>query len=640
MKFRFLTHPVFIIFLVLIIDQFSKIWVKTTMYLGQEFPVFDNWFFIHFTENPGMAFGMEFGGEYGKLALSLFRIVAVSAIGYVLFTLPKDTPKGLKVCGALVLAGASEMSPDIDLKHSFFGKHKREAGVAKTLVKEEKREKHFETGFVRGDIRETKSGPKLQRLTPKKLGLTEEILEEDLRDDNLVSPDLEENTDEIEELEDFSEEIAPRRSLSHRNLTEEEITHQPTRSGFSFVGIIHKIKSMFHLPFKTNVHKKLPLGKLLIIPVILIALCLAYLFLVKATVTIFVEPRISENVTEVIADSKATTFDEAKKIIPATTTEVTVSGSGKDVASGTKQIGDPAKGRVVIYNLTDGRVSFSQGSVLTATGGKKFTLDTSVQIASQSSSVGADYQEVKTPGKTDSIGVTASVVGPESNLLAGTEMLLGNYNKSQVVARVEEALSGGTSKNVTVVTSDDQKKLKAKVTDELKTKAEEEIQKKLPSDSKIVAEAISAIDGKYTFNKDVNDVANEFSLQASIKFKGTSYSEPDLRTIVSKLVQTTIPEGFEMNLQDAQTQADIVKVDPKNGTLTFKAKFIAKLLPKYDIDKLKEEIKGLTTSGAAEKIGVLENAIGSEIKFSPSIPAQIAVLPFLPQNITIIVTPK
>ncbi|MCB0381326.1 MAG: signal peptidase II, partial [Flavobacteriales bacterium] len=45
-------------------------------------------------------------GDYGKLALSLFRIVAVSAIGYVLFTLPKETPKGLKICGALVLAGA------------------------------------------------------------------------------------------------------------------------------------------------------------------------------------------------------------------------------------------------------------------------------------------------------------------------------------------------------------------------------------------------------------------------------------------------------------------------------------------------------------------------------------------------------
>ncbi|MCC7332400.1 MAG: lipoprotein signal peptidase [Flavobacteriales bacterium] len=103
---KFISHPIFIIVSVLLIDQWSKILVKTTMYLGQEFPVLGNWFFIHFTENPGMAFGMEFGGEYGKLFLSLFRIVAVSAIGYVLFTLPQNTPKGLKICGSFVLAGA------------------------------------------------------------------------------------------------------------------------------------------------------------------------------------------------------------------------------------------------------------------------------------------------------------------------------------------------------------------------------------------------------------------------------------------------------------------------------------------------------------------------------------------------------
>jgi signal peptidase II len=101
-----LSKPLVIIFLVLFVDQFLKIWIKTTMYLGQEFPVLGNWFYIHFTENPGMAFGMEFGGEWGKLALSLFRIVAVSGIAYVLFTLPKTTPKGLKVCGSLILAGA------------------------------------------------------------------------------------------------------------------------------------------------------------------------------------------------------------------------------------------------------------------------------------------------------------------------------------------------------------------------------------------------------------------------------------------------------------------------------------------------------------------------------------------------------
>ena len=56
-----------IIFLVLLFDQIVKVWVKTHMYLGEEFSVFGNWFLIHFTENPGMAFGMEFGGGYGKL---------------------------------------------------------------------------------------------------------------------------------------------------------------------------------------------------------------------------------------------------------------------------------------------------------------------------------------------------------------------------------------------------------------------------------------------------------------------------------------------------------------------------------------------------------------------------------------------
>lgn len=67
------------IFAVLFIDQASKIWVKTHMQLNEEFPIFgQSWARIHFIENDGMAFGLSFGGDYGKLFLSLFRIVAVS----------------------------------------------------------------------------------------------------------------------------------------------------------------------------------------------------------------------------------------------------------------------------------------------------------------------------------------------------------------------------------------------------------------------------------------------------------------------------------------------------------------------------------------------------------------------------------
>lgn len=101
------TKPLFLIILILLADQISKTWIKTNMYLGQEYKILGDWFIIHFTENNGMAFGLEFGGEFGKLALSLFRIVAVGGIGYGLFYMIKHKyHRGLILNVSLIFAGA------------------------------------------------------------------------------------------------------------------------------------------------------------------------------------------------------------------------------------------------------------------------------------------------------------------------------------------------------------------------------------------------------------------------------------------------------------------------------------------------------------------------------------------------------
>jgi signal peptidase II len=102
-----LKKPLLIILFVLIADQALKFWIKTHMTLGQEFHVMGNWFIIHFTENEGMAFGITFGGETGKLMLSIFRIIAIIIIAIYLFRLRKKDPHpGLIVSFSLILAGA------------------------------------------------------------------------------------------------------------------------------------------------------------------------------------------------------------------------------------------------------------------------------------------------------------------------------------------------------------------------------------------------------------------------------------------------------------------------------------------------------------------------------------------------------
>lgn len=98
---------ILLIALVLLIDQVLKLWIKTHMTLGQEFSVFGNWFLIHFTENNGMAFGIEFWGKYGKLFLSLFRIVAVIGIGFFIrYLIKHKAPVGLVMGVSLIFAGA------------------------------------------------------------------------------------------------------------------------------------------------------------------------------------------------------------------------------------------------------------------------------------------------------------------------------------------------------------------------------------------------------------------------------------------------------------------------------------------------------------------------------------------------------
>jgi len=470
-------------------------------------------------------------------------------------------------------------------------------------------------GFVQGDVMEKQEAPEL------------------VEDSGELPKELDSEPDEQsseETSEDFSERRtatpqdsvvmrSPDQALVTSNFADSEEEFLPAPKKSRFPGFSIGLPSLW-----------------LLIPILLIAgLVAGYLFFVKANVTIFVEPRVLEKDAQVTADPTVKEVDEVGKKIPGRIVEVNVSDSAKAPTTGKKQIGDPAKGTVTLYNKTYNSKTFSKGTVLTSSGGLKFTLDSPITVASQSAA-----DEGISFGKSSG-DVTASAIGADSNLPSGSELTISSESTTSFSAKSEGNFSGGTSKDVTVVTDSDQKKLLASLAASLRGKAVEELQKKMAdqADLKILEEALSEDITKKTYSKNINDQASELTLNMTIHYRGTAYLDSDLKSIVSKLVETNIPGDFELNLAETETQADVSKLE-KDGTLIFLARFKAKLTPKLDVTKIKSLIKGRTIAEATEIMKAYENVLDSEVKITPSLPARVARLPFIDQNINIEVSLK
>lgn len=96
-----------IIALIVIADQVLKIYVKTHFHAGESYSVLGNWFQLYFIENEGMAYGWKFGGEFGKMALTLFRLGAVIfGVFYIRKIIEKKYNRGFIICVGLIFAGA------------------------------------------------------------------------------------------------------------------------------------------------------------------------------------------------------------------------------------------------------------------------------------------------------------------------------------------------------------------------------------------------------------------------------------------------------------------------------------------------------------------------------------------------------
>lgn len=385
-----------------------------------------------------------------------------------------------------------------------------------------------------------------------------------------------------------------------------------------------------------GINVRLPGGKYgqiaILAVVVLVILAAAMLFLPHATVKIYVDPKVLERDEQVTADPSATAVDQAQKIIPGKIVETDIEGNQTGNATGTKQVGDQAKGEITIYNKSSSSKSFSQGTVFVGPNNLKFTLDSNVNnIASPSADTGT--------WGTVTANATAAQIGPDSNLPSGTQLQVQGQATSDFGAKVDAGFTGGTSKNVTVVTADDQKKLLAALASSLRSQAQAKLQGKLTGDQKILSEALDETISSTNYSKKVGDQTSNFSLDLVVHYKGTAYSDNDLKSMVAQVVQTNVTPGFQLDLANTTTTADVSKLQP-DGKLIFLARFKANLIPVLDETAIKNQIKGKSSAQAKQIIKGIDNVIGSDISIKPSLPGPFNIIPIMTKNITIDVTTK
>lgn len=345
--------------------------------------------------------------------------------------------------------------------------------------------------------------------------------------------------------------------------------------------------------------------------VLLAIFFLAFWSVPKATVTVLVSPKTIEKSTTVIVNPTATVADSATGTLPGAVQEKSVTGEKTLPVTGKKSVGDPAKGTVTIYNKVTSARNLQKGTVLSA-GSLQFTLDEAVSVASASESIGSI-----TFGKKDA-AITASAIGTQSNLTAGTEFVFKDISSSSLSARNEQPIAGGTSREVTVVSRTDYNAVVKALSDELVIQAKEDLATGVSGGQKLIDATIKTEVAEQTFTQELDQESQEVSGKVTLTISGLSYNEADISAIIAQLASPDVPSGYELAPSRTSVTVNSTKTQ-KDGSVSMPITFKALALPLVDEAAVRSAIAGKKLDNAQSALAQFEGVAGIDVafRFSP-----------------------
>jgi len=439
-----------------------------------------------------------------------------------------------------------------------------------------------------------------------------------------IGEDVEEkekNTESIQQeiIQEQPEDSGVKPQERRQNLVFEKISKIP-----NLVKSFFKKKPVQKTDFKQN--KKTFLYGGVVFTVLLVIGFFLWWFLPKATLTVYVSPKKLKEKVDLVIDSQGST-NLAKGVISGKLIEVTEDGEKTKATTGTKTIGEKAKGSVKIQNGTSSAIRLGEGIIIYSSSDLGFTLDKSASISAAVSP--------SLPGEGN-VDVTATSIGAEYNLAKDEIFKVSNYLKSEVDAVALSDFTGGSSRQISAVSIDDQEELFDDLENELLGKAKSEIKAKLADGEYFIDDSMVATASSKIFSNKVGDEASNLKLNLGLLAQGIVVANSDFYDFIKDSLKDQIPSGFVLRNDQISFQFELREII--DSQYTFEIAVEVNLLPQIDTENIVKTIKGKNEKVVKEFLSTVPGFTRAEVKFMPKLPGKLNTFPHVSKNINIELT--
>ncbi len=337
-------------------------------------------------------------------------------------------------------------------------------------------------------------------------------------------------------------------------------------------------------------------------------------------VVVAVQPSVHQLQKElsILLDPAIAQSDPELNLLKAEQITKEVSGDESTLTTGVKQVGENAKGEIRILNKTDEDKTFEKGTVVYADS-LEFVLDEKVEVPASSVEVSNTGDSEKREYGQKNVQVVAKEIGTQSNVSKDTDFKIESFSTDTYSAKSVEDFSGGSSREIRVVSETDYQELLTTLKQRLLKQARDEMIESQKIDLHIVpTEEFKILSQDYS--AEIGDETDEISLSLKIELSGLSYTNQDLLDLARVVLADDVPENYEFVDSGLKVDSQVVELEEdEDSQLRIEANLQGQAQAIIDSDSLIKDLPNMSIEEATSKLSQLDQVAEVNFQFTPSV---------------------